>query len=988
MASLVLRRLALAATVASALTALAAAPACAQTVTTGAIEGVILSAAGARLSGVEVTLVHRASGLSRTVVADRAGVYRSVALAPGRYDLRAERLGFRPLLVQDVTVGAASTIALDLRLTPSDPPVTEVDTLAFVEGAIHSSLARGTWDAGRDLVDLVDPQGGLAALATVASVSTGGLGLAGLPDRLGSVGVDGIPWTAAAHPGASRTDLSALLFPSSSLHHAELASGTDVEWPGYGGALLSAFTARASRVSQLRTYADFQGSGFRGGLIAGGPVVRDTASVLVGVDFRRIETSFTAPWRSDTLSEQMVAVARDSFAQDLSGYLSPVTERTDLLTAFGRFDWEVAAGQSVALRAAVSDRSSQDLDLGAGRFLGLGTSLQARDISASGAFTSRLSASLQAQMSVAVERSSRDYTAPALAGTVFVADALSAGADGALPGRFERNATRASAALLFRRGVHDVKVGVVGTWTSHDITYAAWQTGTFVFGSLSDFAQRQGAFVQTVGDLPASQFSINSAAIFGQDSWSPLRGLNLTFGLRLERETWPTGGVTPSADWLRLTTLSNALVPQLKTRLSPRLGLSWAAGPRREWLVRADAGQFAEGVDPAVLAEVLSHDGGVRVRRGWGALGAWPNVPDYSVAPVTGPALTLLNSGFEAPRTSRVELSVARDLGAGATVQVAGLYRHTDFLPRRTDLNLAAAPLLRDQDGRPIYGTLEQEGALLAALPGSNRRFAGFDVVSALDPSGFSAYWGLTASFERVREQGLSIWASYTYSHTSDNWPGAAGNVPEQQLTPFPASVGAADWRDGRSDLDLPHRAALGAEWAAGDVRIGALALSGVRIAALVRYRSGAPFTPGFRDGVDANGDGAWGNDPAFVSDTVAGAAAVIAGSSCLRGQIGQFAARNSCRAPAVVNVDARLAVRLVTLLGAPTDVVIDGLNLLTTDEGVVDRALYLVDPSRALTTSAAGVVNVPLAINPNFGKLLVRRSPGAAVRAGLRINF
>jgi hypothetical protein len=382
-------------------------------------------------------------------------------------------------------------------------------------------------------------------------------------------------------------------------------------------------------------------------------------------------------------------------------------------------------------------------------------------------------------------------------------------------------------------------------------------------------------------------------------------------------------------------------------------------------------------VDPAVLAEVLSNDGAVRLRRGFGALGAWPGVPDSSVAPVTGPALTLLNPKFEAPRTSRVGLSLARNLGAGASLQVAGQYRHTEFLPRRSDLNLASAPSLRDQDGRLIYGTLEQYGALLFARPGSNRRFGDFDRVSALDPSGYSEYLGVTVTLEQVRERGLSYWASYSYSRTTDNWPGAAGSVPELQLSPFPESVGSADWRDGRSDLDLPHRAALGAEWAIG----------GVRFAALVRHRSGAPFTPGFRDGVDANGDGAWGNDPAFVSDTVPGADALIAGSACLRAQIGRFAARNSCRMPAVTSLDVRLAVRLFVLLGAPAEAVVDGVNLLSTDEGVVDRAAYLVDAARTITTTA-GAIAVPLVANANFGKLLIRRSPGAAVRAGLRVNF
>jgi hypothetical protein len=969
---------ALAAATLLALSALGAGAARAQTVTTGAIEGVTLAVSGAPLPAVEVTLVHRASGLAHTVVSDGAGVYRSIALPPGRYDLRAERFGFRPLLVLDVTIGAASSVALDLRLRPADPPVTSVDTLAVAEGAVHTSRARGTWDSGRDLVELADPLGGLASLASLASVSAGGLALEGFPDRLGSVGVDGIPWTAAAHPAASRTDLAALAFPFASLHHAEVAPGTDVEWPGYGGALISAFTARAARTLQLRTYAGFQGTGLRGGAIASLPVVQDTASLLVGVDFRRVETTYKAPWASDSLAQRLVAVAQDSFAQDLSGYLRPVTERTDLLVAFGRFDWEVAAGQSVVLRAAVADRSSHDFDLGANRLLGLGSSLQARDISASGAFTSRLATNLHAEVSVAVNRSLRDFGAPALRGTMLVADGLSIGADGALPGRFERNATRASAALLLRSGAHELKAGVATTWTSHDITFAAWQAGTFLYGSVDDFAQGLGSFVQTVGGQQASQFTISSSAVFLQDAWSLRRGLSVIAGVRVERESWPTGGVTASAAWQRLTGLSNATVPGLKARVNPRFGFSWTAGPRSEWLLRGDAGVFSEGVDPAVLAEVLSHDGGVQYRRGVGPLGGWPNVPPSTAAFVTGPALSQLDPTFQAPRTSRVELSIGRDLGAGASLQVRGQYRHTASLPRRTDLNLAASPVQRDQDGRPIYGNLEQFGALLVATPGTNRRFSQFDLVSAIDASGYSDYWGVTTSLGRVRERGLSVWVSYTYSRTTDNWPGAAGSVPEQQLSPFPDVAGTADWRDGRSDLDVPHRAALGGEWAQGHLRLGAL----------VRYRSGAPFTPGFRDGVDINGDGSWGNDPAFVSDTVTGAAAVIAGSSCLRALVGRFAVRNSCRAPAEFGLDLRFAVRDFSLLGIPAELDVDGLNVLTSGEGVVDRALYLVDGSRSLTASGTGVVNVPLVANPNFGKLLVRRSPGAAVRVGLRVSL
>jgi hypothetical protein len=152
------------------------------------------------------------------------------------------------------------------------------------------------------------------------------------------------------------------------------------------------------------------------------------------------------------------------------------------------------------------------------------------------------------------------------------------------------------------------------------------------------------------------------------------------------------------------------------------------------------------------------------------------------------------------------------------------------------------------------------------------------------------------------------------------------------------------------------------------------------------RYRSGYPFTPGFRPGVDANGDGA-SNDPAFVDDTVSGMAAVMAKNSCLRSQVGQFAQRNACRSPGVSSLDLRLDVPTVNLGGYPLSLTVDLINLLESDVGLVDQALYLVDPTRALTT-VGSVTHVPLKANPNFGNVLIRDSSGRYLRVGLRVNW
>jgi hypothetical protein len=950
----------------------------AQSVTSGAIRGVTLDTSGIPVRDASVTLTHHATGWVRTIITDGFGRFRSPALPPGRYDVRVEQLGFRPLVVLDVSVSPAAAVALSLRLVPAEPPVTQADTVAYVEGALHASLARGSWNPGTALADLADPEGRVASLASLASLSSGGLGLQGLPDRMGVVGLDGIPLPVASHPGGSSTDLSTLNEPYLSLDHAEVTSGTDAEWSGFGGGLVSAFSAQAPRAAQFRAYADGgSGGSWRGGAVLGGPLVRDTALALIGVDIRRLRTDLAAPWPSDTEAALAVAVARDSLGEDLSGYLRRQTRKTDVVTAFGRFDWQVADGQSVALRAAVTNNTSSDFALGPDRPVGLGSSLNARDISGAVRFDSRLASRLAAQVSFAVDRSLRDYGASPLPGTVIVSDALSAGSDAALPGHFERNSTRASAALLFRVGSHELKGGFQAAWTNHDIRYDPWRDGVFYFGSAADLGLGRGAFVQSVGGAPAANFSISSSGLFLQDSWTPVTDLNVLLGVRIEGESWPTTGVAPDGSWLALTGLSNAVVPRLKSQVSPRFAFTWSAA-QHKWLLRGDAGVFAEGVDPWLLAEVLTHDGTAAFRRGVGTLGLGPAAPDSTAAPVTGPVLAMLNPGFQAPRTSRASLSLARNFASGTTIQVSGQYRHTVFLPRRSDLNLAAAPQYTDQFGRPVYGTLQQIGSMLVATPGSNRRFGSFDRVYAIDPSGFSDYWAATVAIERLRERGLSAWVSYTYSHTTDNTPGLAGTLPDAQLSPFPGSTGASDWRDGRSDLDVPHRLALGAE----------LATHGVKVAALLRVRSGLPFTPGFRPGVDANGDGAASNDPAFVSDTIAGAAAVLGQWSCLSRQLGGFAARNSCRGPVIASFDMRFTwVRVFDVGGAPVSLVVDALNLVRSNDGVVDNALYLVDPSQTLTTSGT-VVTVPLVANPNFGKLLQRRSPGTVLRAGLRFDF
>jgi hypothetical protein len=318
----------------------------------------------------------------------------------------------------------------------------------------------------------------------------------------------------------------------------------------------------------------------------------------------------------------------------------------------------------------------------------------------------------------------------------------------------------------------------------------------------------------------------------------------------------------------------------------------------------------------------------------------------------------------------------------GLALHVTGSYHHTDFLQRREDLNRVQDPLGTTQEGRPLYGALVREGGLLAPVVGSNRRFADFDLVSGLSPTGFVDHYEATIALVRQVSEGLSFSGSYTYSKTDDNLVGGRSIDPADQLSPFPDRLAGVDWDEGRSDFDVPHRAVATAEYATG----GRMPVS---IGGRYRVRSGLPFTPGFRPGVDANGDGSGGNDPAFLGGGVAGLAEALSAGGCPAGLGNVFAARNSCREEAAHSLDLHLSVGLP--MGAADRRVwleVDAFNVVATATGIIDKAAVLLDPAGTLLTDGAGNVTLPLIANPAFGSILARRGEPRVVRVGVRMEY
>ncbi|MCA9738351.1 MAG: carboxypeptidase-like regulatory domain-containing protein [Gemmatimonadota bacterium] len=961
------------------------APLAAQSISGGAVEGRIIDALGDPIFDAEVTLIAQSSGAQYRTVSSRGGDVLISALPPGDYDVRAEAIGYRPRLVRGVPVRPGSPSRFTVLLEPEAPPVTRVDTVAFAGGAAGwIRPGTGRWLSRFELNDLPDHGRTLADLTRFSSRFSDDLQGEGLPTRFTRFYVDGVPVEGARLPGGSGDPLAALMLPRSAFTGAEIISGDpDVEWVDWGGTIVSGLTRAGGDRGEAEAFGDYTGGplwtssafegdvpssrSIRGGGVVSLPIVPDTTHLVVGVEGWSLETP-------------RPAVLGTPFAGAPAELGQPYLEPFEAVTAFGRLDWTLRGGNRFHIRAnaasllgpdgagigtpfapgAPGATEGQDASVGAGVYAGVGRNL-----------------ALEARLSL--ETSTRTgLGSPGLGGADFPATTLATvglpiGTDPALPSEVVRTAVTLAPTLHYDRGAHQIKGGgrlVVPRYTYTGTTDAA---GRFVFGGTDGILSGEGAWFGADGDAATSEFTMLRLVGYIQDRWTVAPGLAVTLGLQSTTEYLPESTWNTSLVWDSLTAMGSDSVSRL-SGLGTRFGFEWDVGAQGTTVLRGAAGLSFAPLDPYDVHQLLVGDGRVSVRQAFNGLDTWPDAPSGSNV-FTTPRVALLGPSLEMPRTARGSVGLSRTLGAGTAVHLAGVFRRTEHLQRWADLNLALPSGTTDQLGRPIYGTLGKSGALVRSRLTLNRRFPGVERALALNTDGWSLYSAGTVAIDRHSPR-TDFFASYTYSQTEDNLVGARLGSVDATLDPGLMS-GGDPWAEGRSDFDVPHRFVAGL-----GLRLPVLA--GATVAATYRFRSGDPFTPGFRPGVDPNGDGADRNDPAFGGGP--DAAALLSEYTCEAAPSGQPFARNACRGPSQQGLDLRLRVTVFQLGGRAAELTFDALNLIESESGLRDTALHLVDPDASLVRAGTETV-IPLLANPDFGTLLVRHDPGRFFRIGLRIG-
>jgi hypothetical protein len=446
--------------------------------------------------------------------------------------------------------------------------------------------------------------------------------------------------------------------------------------------------------------------------------------------------------------------------------------------------------------------------------------------------------------------------------------------------------------------------------------------GTFAFNSLADLQARQPAFfTRQLAPIATRGAELIGALSLG-DSYRPRPDVQIVYGARVDANRYqdrPTLNPVVAQKF----GVANDHVPD-GVYVSPRLGFSWIYGTNDQigafqgaarvprGIIRGGIGLFQNTLSAQLPSHAMSNTGlpsGAQQITCVGSAAPPPNwnayAADASNIPMQcangsgtvfangAPNVALFAPGYVAQRSVRSTLQWARPiLDNRMMATLTGTWSLNLNQSGSVDLNFNPAVrfMLRDEGNRPVF----VEDTSIVPATGAIATHDGR--VSTL----FNHVTESRSSFRSVSRQ-LQLQLSPLSVNSQFTWSIAYTlNSVRDQASGFSSTAGNPfDISDARSSGDWRHQI---------QVNVGINLLDLFRVNWVQRFTSGTPYTPMVSG--DINGDG-YANDRAFIADPAltadpalaSGMNALLAASSgsvrdCLRSQLGQLAARNSCEGP------------------------------------------------------------------------------------------
>lgn len=971
----------------------------AQGVTTSALSGRVSNQQGEPVSGANVVATNTANGAVSRIVTRSDGRYQIQGLQPGTYRVVASGLGLATQTrtvtltlgttgTNDFTLGAQA-VALEgitVRAQDDDAVISRGRTGAAT--TVSDSTLRRAPTITRDLQDFTR----LVPQLAVTNTTTGAVSAGGRNARFNQLQIDGTSsndlfgLSSSGSPGGQAGAKTITLEAVQELQ--VVIAPFDVRQNGFTGASVNAVTRSGTNrfrgsLSGFRRDEDLAGRYLtRGDTLSnplvqfqnteiagsfGGPIVRNRAFFFLAGETTRRTDPLSYIAGADSLNGISTAQAlrvRDtlsSFGYDPGDIADRDIDR-ESLNLFGRLDFNLSQNNRLTVRHNYVDAYRDNFSRSAGSFQLNNAGYRQSNTSNSSVL--QLNSSFgggifnELRLGYNRVRDHRDTEGgrfPRVEVRFGTRSVIGGTENSSVANVLDQDAFELTNDLTIPVRAHTFTIGTNNEFAKFSNLFAQNLYGNYRFDSYADFVAgnaSQYQFRYLIQDNPATpqdesgneraEFSFRRYSLYAQDRWDARDNLQLTFGVRFERPSFPD---TPSQNdtVAKYYNRNTSDIPSSQFLVNPRFGFNWDVTGDEATQIRGGIGYFSGRAPFVWISNAYGNTGLDYVSFTCTDTNNNPNIaPTFVADPDRQPRncasggtsiaannINLVDKDLELPQVARYSLAIDRRLPLGLTATIEGLYTKTisDLLYQ----NLRVVPVASTDPSAIVEG--RQGYGLRSGTPGIG------DVIDVTNTDEGEAY-SLTGQIQRPFRNNFDFSLAYTYSHATDKGPlnnsTASSNWQFNLTRSDPNNPELA-----RSDNDIPHRLVGTASYRFNAFRWAPTDLSMVYVG-----QSGNPYS--YRYASDVNGDGSTGNDLVYVPASASeirfqqgtGATgltpqqswqnlnAFIEGVECLREARGQVIERNTCRAPWTNRFDFRVAQNISAIRGQGAQITLDILNV------------------------------------------------------------
>ncbi len=869
-----------------------ASPAPAQTAAT--LTGTITDMSGGVLADARLILEHSETGLTRSTTTSADGRFVFAGVPVGQYDLRVERVGFRPLRRQGVVLTVGQTLLLPLAMelggfeqtisvSGAGPTVnTQTSELSFLIGeqAIQSLPLNG-----RNYTDLALLQPGVLPYTSRdgGSVVAHGLGTSvnGQDYRSNVYLLDGTLQNDFTNGPAGSAAGTTLGMESVREFRVEANAYSAEFGRNFGGQInvltkSGTNTLRGSAYEFLRNdtldapnYFDVSGkpdfSRNQYGGVLGGPVRRDRLFYFVSYEALRESLGKTISSfvpddnaRRGTLPDGPVTISGviapylaaippangPAIGSGLATHTFAFDQKLNQNFFQGRVDYQAGDAHQFFARYTLDDaeqRLPTDYPQFPRSFISTNQFFTAeyRNVLSDRTLQTLRFGASRTRIGQNVEADLASPLPPFVAGRDLVGDIDIGGMQRFGPQssanlRLAQNAYSGQYDLIHTRGRHLLKAGILVERYRDFMSNPTFSLGIYTFANVRAFLENRATRFVGLGPLGDinRDWPWTLLGSYIQDSFQVTPRLSLNAGLRYEFTTMPVDNGGRDSALINASDSAPTVGPLYKNPTYTNLS------PRTG------------------LAWDVFGDGATSVRSGYGLYFNTTNQQNLIVTvsnPPATPRFVIANPAFpnppfergigntmrpvqwdlENPRLHMWNVSVQRALPANFITTIGYLGSHGTHLFRSTDVNVPSP--VHGPDGRLFFA---------AGLPRPNRSFGTIELKSS---DGRSWYRAFIFEMRRNWRSGFSLQSSYTWSHSEDTTQASTffSDATNGTTVAFPEFD--PDYNKGPSDWDAPHNWVMNLIWdvpfAGGATGIERALFANWQVTGISTMRSGQPLT-------------------------------------------------------------------------------------------------------------------------------------------------